>query len=105
MDEKTLQAVMGLIMYGGDAKSCAMEALKAAKVGDFNAARAKLKQAKQELANAHNAQTEMLTNEAKGETVQMTLLTVHSQDHLMTGITFVDLAEELVELYEYIAQK
>ncbi len=47
----------------------------------------------------------MLTNEAKGETVQMTLLTVHSQDHLMTGITFVDLAEELVELYEYIAQK
>ena len=54
MDEKTLQAVMGLIMYGGDAKSCAMEALKAAKVGDFNAARAKLKQAKQELANADN---------------------------------------------------
>ncbi|WP_304653482.1 PTS lactose/cellobiose transporter subunit IIA [uncultured Ligilactobacillus sp.] len=105
MDEKTLQAVMGLIMYGGDAKSCAMEALKFAKEGDFTKAHENLKQAKQDLASAHNAQTEMLANEAKGKTAQMTLLTVHSQDHLMTGITFVDVAEELVELYEYLAKR
>ncbi|MGM0209032.1 hypothetical protein IGI96_003556 [Enterococcus sp. DIV0421] len=31
MDEKTMQAVMGLIMYGGDAKNNAMEAIQAKK--------------------------------------------------------------------------
>ncbi|KAB1952575.1 hypothetical protein E0484_15615 (plasmid) [Lactiplantibacillus plantarum] len=29
----------------------------------------------------------------------MTLLTVHSQDHLMTAITFIDLAQELIKVY------
>ncbi len=30
----------------------------------------------------------MLTEEAKGNNMQVTLLTVHSQDHLMTAIAF-----------------
>ena len=29
----------------------------------------------------------------------VTLLTVHSQDHLMTSIAFTDLAKEIIELY------
>jgi PTS system cellobiose-specific IIA component len=27
---------------------------------------------------------------------------VHAQDHLMTGIAFVDLAKEIIELYKVI---
>jgi PTS system cellobiose-specific IIA component len=38
MDEKNLEAIMGLIMYGGNAKSDAMEAIAAAKQGDFELA-------------------------------------------------------------------
>ena len=35
----------------------------------------------------------MLTQEAQGNHMQVTLLTVHSQDHLMTCIAFTDLAK------------
>ncbi len=37
----------------------------------------------------------MLTQEAQGNHVEVTLLTVHSQDHLMTSIAFTDLAKEI----------
>ena len=35
MDEKNTEAIMSLILYGGDGKSSAMEAVWAAKEGDF----------------------------------------------------------------------
>ncbi|WP_143798920.1 PTS lactose/cellobiose transporter subunit IIA, partial [Oenococcus oeni] len=57
------------------------------------------------LAQAHNAQTDMLTKEANGEHAQMSLLMVHAQDHVMTAITFRDLAGEIVELYKRIEDK
>lgn len=45
------------------------------------------------IVNAHNSQTAMLTKEASGEHIPVTLLLVHSQDHLMTAITYIDLAK------------
>ncbi|HAB6361675.1 TPA_asm: PTS lactose/cellobiose transporter subunit IIA, partial [Listeria monocytogenes] len=42
------------------------------------------------------------TEEAKGNNMQVTLLTVHSQDHLMTAIAFTDLAKEIIDLYRRI---
>lgn len=103
--EENLQAVMGLIMNGGNAKSSAFEAIKAAKNGDFTKAEAKLKEADKFLVDAHNSQTGMLTKEANGEHVPITLLMVHSQDHIMNAITFRDLAGEIVDLYKKLAEK
>lgn len=104
-NEENLQAVMGLIMNGGNAKSSAFEAIKAAKNGDFKKADAKLKEADKFLVDAHNSQTGMLTKEANGEHVPITLLMVHSQDHIMNAITFRDLAGEIVDLYKKLAEK
>ena len=103
--EENLQAVMGLIMNGVNAKSSAFEAIKAAKNGDFTKADAKLKEADKFLVDAHNSQTGMLTKEANGEHVPITLLMVHSQDHIMNAITFRDLAGEIVDLYKKLAEK
>ncbi|GEL13453.1 hypothetical protein FC15_GL000218 [Lapidilactobacillus concavus DSM 17758] len=106
MDEdENLQAIMGLIVNGGNAKSSAMEAIMAAKTGDFAGADAKLKEADVALSEAHNSQTGMLTKEASGDHVKVTLLMVHSQDHLMNAITFRDLAGEIVDLYKKLANK
>ncbi|MGX6966273.1 PTS lactose/cellobiose transporter subunit IIA [Vagococcus teuberi] len=102
MDEKNLQMIMGLIMHSGDAKSYAMEAIQAAKTNDFAAAEVSLNEAKESLIKAHQSQTEMLTKEAQGDPIEVTLLTVHSQDHLMTSISFTDLAKEMVDLYKVI---
>ena len=40
--QQNLEAIMGLIMYGGNAKSDAMEAIAAAKSGDFELADKKI---------------------------------------------------------------
>lgn len=101
-DQQNLEAVMGLIMYGGNAKSDAMEAIAAAKTGDFELADQKIIDAEASLVQAHHSQTGMLTQEAQGDHIEITLLTVHSQDHLMTAIAFTDLAKEIIELYRRI---
>ena len=101
-DEKRMQIVMGIIMAGGNAKAHAVEAITAAKKGDFAEAEKKLEEANQAIVDAHNTQTEMLTAEARGEHTPIDLYRVHAQDHLMTGITFVDLAKEIVEVHKKI---
>jgi PTS system cellobiose-specific IIA component len=103
MDEARMQIVMGLIMHGGNAKSQAFQAIQLAKQGDFDGARAAIAEADQSLKEAHDAQTDMLTKEAQGEHTEVDLYMVHAQDHLMNGITFRDLAVELIEVYEKLA--
>lgn len=103
-EQETLEAAMGLIANGGNAKSLAFEAIRLAKKGDITGARAKLKESDESLNDAHNSQTGMLTREAQGEHTKVTLLVVHSQDHLMNAITFRDLAGEIVDLYEKLYQ-
>ena len=60
-DQQNLEAIMGLIMFGGNAKSDAMEAIAAAKIGDFELADRKIADAEESLIQAHHAQTDMLT--------------------------------------------
>ena len=62
----------------------------------------KLSQAQAALLEAHHAQTDMLTREAQGEKNEINLFMVHGQDHLMTSIAFVDLAKEIIALYQKI---
>ena len=102
MNEENLEAIMGLIVHAGNAKSDAMEAIQAAKNGDFSEATEKIQQAEASLVEAHHAQTGMLTKEAQGDHMTVTLLTVHSQDHLMTAIAFTDLAKEIIDLYKRV---
>lgn len=79
-----------------------MEAIQEAKKGDFTEADNKIKQAEKSIVEAHNAQTELLTQEAQGVKNEVSLLLVHSQDHLMTAISFNDMAKELIDVYKTI---
>ena len=99
-DQEQLMATMGLIINGGNAKSLAFEAIYAAKEGKFDEAQEKLKEADEALVEAHNSQTEMLAQEAAGHPVEVHLLTVHSQDHLMTGMLAIELISEIIKLYK-----
>lgn len=99
-----LEGIMGLIMYGGDAKGNAVEAIRAAKVGHFTEAYDYLEKANIALNTAHNSQTGMLAQEAAGNSTELSLLMIHGQDHLMTALTFIDIAKEVVEVYERITK-
>ncbi|MCG4734786.1 PTS lactose/cellobiose transporter subunit IIA, partial [Casaltella massiliensis] len=43
--------------------------------------------------------------EASGEKTEMGVVLVHSQDHLMTTMNFLQLAKEFVDMYEFIYSK
>ncbi|MCP9017199.1 PTS lactose/cellobiose transporter subunit IIA [Streptococcus sp. CF8-6] len=103
--QSSIEVAMQLIMYGGEAKSCALEAIAAAKNQKFDDATEKLSQAQAALLEAHHAQTDMLTREAQGEKNEINLFMIHGQDHLMTSIAFVDLAKEIIALYQKIEKK
>ncbi|WP_066060094.1 PTS lactose/cellobiose transporter subunit IIA [Robertmurraya korlensis] len=96
------ETIFQIILHGGNGKSCSMEAIAAAKRGDFTEARAKLQEAADALNEAHHVQTSLIQSEIRGEKVEISLLMVHAQDHLMNSITMKDLATEFVELYETI---
>lgn len=102
--EVILEKIMGLIMHGGDAKSSAMEAIAAAKEGDFDAAADKLDDADEAINEARSIQSELLKREASGDNIEISLLLVHGQDHLMNAITFKDIASEVIELHQKLAE-
>lgn len=104
-NDSQMEVCMGLIINGGSAKSSAFEAISAAKKDQFEVADKKLKEADQFLIEAHNVQTGMLKDEADGKHNEISLMMVHAQDHLMTAITFRDLAGEIVDLYKRLDSK
>lgn len=96
------QIVMELVVNGGDARSKAIEAIRLAKMGDFEAAHKKLNECNASLNKAHEFQTNIIQGEARGEKTQVSLLMVHGQDHLMNAMTVRDLAVEMIEMYQQI---
>lgn len=77
-----------------------MEAVQLAKLGRLQEAKALWREAGEDLAQAHEIQTELIQNEAAGHNREITLLMVHAQDHLMNAMTVRDLAQEFIDLYE-----
>ena len=105
MNEKIFEISFGIIGHAGDAKSTAHEALAEAKIGNFEKSRELLKEANETLTKAHRFQTELIQAEASGEKTEMGVVLVHSQDHLMTTMNFLQLAKEFIDMYEFIYSK
>ncbi|PLS08608.1 PTS lactose/cellobiose transporter subunit IIA [Neobacillus cucumis] len=86
-----------LILHSGNARSLAMEALYAAKDKDFTEAIEKLAEADSESVQAHLVQSQLIQEEAGGEQIDVPIILVHAQDHLMTTLTLKDLVQEMIE--------
>ncbi|WP_026478684.1 PTS lactose/cellobiose transporter subunit IIA [Alkaliphilus transvaalensis] len=95
--------IFTIITYSGEARSSSMEAIQHAKRGSFSKAEKCINDAIEKLALAHEAQTTLIHTEAQGQKVEVSLLMVHAQDHLMNAITIKDLASEFVDLYKNVA--
>ena len=91
---------MELVGNAGEAKSLAFEALNEAKKGRFEKATELLEKSKELSLKAHHVQTELICNEADGNKIEINLLMVHAQDHLMTSILARELVNELIEIYK-----
>ncbi|MFU0789689.1 PTS lactose/cellobiose transporter subunit IIA [Virgibacillus proomii] len=96
--------IFHIISHGGDAKSIAYEALELAYNGDFDLANKKMEEANQTLTKAHNTQTKLIQAEINGGKVEMSLLMVHAQDHLMAAISEMSLIEQMIKILNRVDQ-
>ncbi len=92
--------IFEIINYGGTAKGLAYEALEAAQQGDYEKAEQLLKEADENLVQAHRIQTELIQAEARGEHHEVSVLFVHAQDHLMTAMEARTLIEYLIKMHQ-----
>ncbi|MUK87646.1 PTS cellobiose transporter subunit IIA [Ornithinibacillus sp. L9] len=97
--DKMTEIAFQIILYAGNGRSSAMEAIQEAKEGNFKEADRLIEEAGEELSKAHGYQTNLLQEEANGEGASVNVILVHSQDHLMTAMTVRDLAIEIIEIH------
>ncbi|PKM51373.1 MAG: PTS lactose/cellobiose transporter subunit IIA [Firmicutes bacterium HGW-Firmicutes-7] len=94
--------IMQLIVNAGAAKNHAYAALAKANEGNYIGAEEEMQNAENAIAVAHESQTSLLTKEASGEKVEISMLFVHAQDHLMTALTEKNLIEQIIELRKVV---
>ncbi|UBH14764.1 PTS lactose transporter subunit IIA [Macrococcus armenti] len=98
--EETTMLGFEIVAYAGDARSKLLEALNAAKNGEFDKAEQLVEEADKCIVDAHNAQTSLLTKEASGEDIAYSVTMMHGQDHLMTTLLLKDMMKHIIELYK-----
>lgn len=104
MTETMMETIITeLIVNGGDARGKALEAIRAARKGDFKKAESLMKESNESLAKAHEFQTtliqeELNTDQKAARESNSTLLMIHAQDHLMDAMTIRDIAAEMIDL-------
>jgi len=103
MNSEQIQTVaFQIILESGDARTNVHEAFGFMREGEFEQANEQLDVANEAIIRAHGSQTELLQNFANGQTFDMDILMVHSQDHLMTTMTLREVAIEMLHLYKKV---
>lgn len=80
-----------------------MEAIETAKKGKIEDAKQMIEEAREQINGAHNFQTKLIQDEIAGQAAPMSLIMCHGRDHLMTAMVVIDLAEQIIALYEKLA--
>ena len=97
--EKMASIAMQIVIHAGDARNLIMEALDHAAEGLYDQAEDMLKEAREELRQAHIFQTEVVQSEAGGKKYEYSLLFTHAQDTVMTICTEMNLAKKIISMY------
>ena len=100
MDQELI--ALNLISNSGTARTKAFEALHKAREGKYEEAKILLKESEESSLLAHNAQTELLQAEANGDNSNYSIIMVHAQDHLMTTMTLLEVAKEMLVLHRKV---
>ncbi|AMO47438.1 PTS system N,N'-diacetylchitobiose-specific IIA component, Lac family [Kosakonia oryzendophytica] len=96
------EVIMGLIINAGQARSLAYAALKQAKLGDCAAARTMMEQSRMALNEAHRVQTKLIEDDQGEGRINVSLVLVHAQDHLMNAMLARELVTELIDVHEIL---
>ena len=92
------QIICMIIAYAGDSKSCFLEAMEAARTGDFKSAEELMAKGSESLLKAHTEHTNLVTSEARGEGVEISLLLIHASSMFSDADIAKYYAEQFIEL-------
>ena len=102
ISEEIMEKIMTGVAVAGTAKSLGKEALIKANQGEFEEARALLSEAKKTFVEVHGCHFEFIQKEASGEKIDICLLLIHMEDHIITTSLFLDSLEDQINLIERI---
>jgi cellobiose PTS system EIIA component len=93
-----------IIAAAGSARSSYVEALQAAKQGNFEEAEALIKQGDTDFVEAHHVHAELIQKFAGGEDPGANILLIHAEDQVMSAEVLKLMALEFIELYKKLAK-
>ena len=97
---KNENEIFQIILHSGDARNSIMEAMRALRCDDYARAHKCIEEANRDLNKVHKAQSLLISDEINGEVVEISLLMIHAQDHLMTTMAMRDFTKEMILLWE-----
>lgn len=89
-----------LISAVGSARSSYIEAIQAAKAGDYAKSNQLIEEGESSFMEGHKVHMQLIQNEASGKKNEISLLLVHAEDQLMSAEGFKILALEFIEIYK-----
>lgn len=92
--------IFQIISAAGGAKSNYMEAISAAREGDFDRAASLMKEGDEIYKEGHAVHFDLVQKEASGNGVPVGLLLVHAEDQMMSAELTRSMAEEFIFLYQ-----
>lgn len=98
VNEELAMTAFRIIAAVGSARSSYIEAIHAAKDGDFDRADELMKEGGEMFLEGHDVHTELVQREAQGDPVACTLMLAHAEDQLMSAESFKIVAEEMIDL-------
>jgi cellobiose PTS system EIIA component len=93
-----------IIAAAGSARSSYVEALQAAKEGNFEEAEALIKQGDTDFVEAHHVHAELIQKFAAGEDPGANILLIHAEDQVMSAEVLKIMAVEFIELYKKLSK-
>ena len=99
------ELVMELLINAGQARSDAMEAIRCAGQKDWQGATKLMASSESACLQAHKIQTALISQDEGCGKIEVNLILIHAQDHLMTTMTLREVALEMLELYKKLEEK
>lgn len=93
-----------IIAAVGDARSSYIEAIQAAKTGDYEAAQACIERGDASYSEGHALHSDLIQREAAGDATTVCLMLMHAEDQLMSAEAFCILAQEFIDVYHRFDQ-
>ena len=93
-----------IIAAAGSARSSYVEALQAAKNGNFEEAEAMIKQGDADFVEAHHVHAELIQKFAGGEDPGANILLIHAEDQVMSAEVLKLMALEFIDLYKRLSK-